>query len=89
MRGVGLLFSVRSFVLKAVAILVLLAAALIPFWIWLFFYHALSPVGFWQKLVVYGLGMWYLWVAQLLFLAGFVIATIFILAAQPWYGRRR
>lgn len=45
-----------------------LAAALIPWWIFLFFRFLLGPSGFWQNLVFYGLGFYFLGFFQLILL---------------------
>lgn len=84
MRSVGPLFSVRSFVLKTLAILALLAVALIPFWLWLFSSFVLDPHGFWQKLFLVGIGIWFLGAIQLVLFIIWVVLAIYILADPPW-----
>lgn len=38
--------------------LIALVLALIPFWIYLASRHLFAPKGFWQNLVLAGLGLW-------------------------------
>ena len=42
--------------------------AFIPLWFFLFVQTLLSPEGFWQKFVLYGVGLYFLGSLQLLFL---------------------
>jgi len=45
-----------------------LLVALIPLWFFLLVENLLSPEGFWQNFVVYGLGIYFLGIIQLVFL---------------------
>ncbi len=54
------------------------AVAFIPVWVFLLVKYALSPEGFWQNLVLYGLGVYFLGVIQIFFLVFWVAALIFI-----------
>ena len=57
---------------KIIASLIALAVALIPFWIWLICRALLAPQGFWQNLVVFGLGAWLLGGLQIFLLIVFL-----------------
>ena len=48
--------------------LVSLLVAGIPAWIWLLAHTLLEPDGFWQEIVVLGLGVWVLGGLQIIFL---------------------
>ncbi len=50
-----------------------LAIALTPTWVYLLARLALDPHGFWQKLVVLGLGVWFLGSLQLVLLVVFFV----------------
>jgi hypothetical protein len=52
--------------------------ALIPLWIYWGSYHFLSPEGFWQKLLVFGFGVYILGAIQLMFLV-FLIGVLFLI----------
>lgn len=65
---------------KIFASLIALLVALIPFWIWLICRAALSPEGFWQNLVVFGLGAWFLGGIQIILL----IILLWFLFAVVW-----
>jgi hypothetical protein len=69
---------------KTLAILVCGAVALIPFWFWLLCYAVLSPDGFWQKLVVYGVGLYFLGVIQFVLLVIFIVVALYIIVDRPW-----
>jgi hypothetical protein len=56
--------------------LLILAVCLWPAWLWLALRAMLNPEGFWQKLVMVGLGLWFLGIIQIVFL---VIALYLIL----------
>lgn len=45
-----------------------LVAAFIPLWIFLFFRFLLQPNGFWQNLLIYGLGIYLLGFFQIFLL---------------------
>jgi hypothetical protein len=63
---------------------VLTGLALIPFWIWLLVYNLLGPKGFWEKLVIYGLGAWFLGMLQLV-----LIVLLLIALAKFWIATSR
>lgn len=46
----------------------LIVAALIPTWFYLFLRFVLNPQGFWQNFVLLGVGLYYLGGIQLIFL---------------------
>ncbi len=48
--------------------ILLTVLALIPTWLFLFVKYLLGPEGFWQKLVLFGLGLWFLGFFQFIFL---------------------
>ena len=49
--------------------------ALIPVWIWVIAYNVFAPEGFWQNLVLFGLGIYFLGFLQIIFL----VALVFVL----------
>ena len=53
--------------------LIALVLALIPTWLWLFAYKLFSPEGFWQNLVLFGVGVWLLGGLQIFLLIFWVI----------------
>ena len=65
----------KTVVIKFVWSLVALVFALVPFWLWLLAYNILSPGDFWQKLVVYGLGLYLLGGVQIILL----LALLYVL----------
>ena len=69
---------------KSVVSLICGAVALIPLWFWLLCYAVLSPDGFWQKLVVYGVGLYYLGVIQFVLLVIFIVVALYIIVDRPW-----
>ena len=73
-----------SIVFKTLAILACGAVVLIPFWFWLLCYAVLSPDGFWQKLVVYGVGLYFFGVVQFVLLVAFIVVAIYIMVDRPW-----
>lgn len=52
--------SIGGILLQWVFTLGSLAVALIPFWIWFACYKLLEPVDFWQRVVVFGFGAYFL-----------------------------
>lgn len=49
-------------------------AALIPLWIFLGARSLTNPVGFWQNIVLFGLGFWVLgWIQVMFFIVGLAI----------------
>ena len=66
---------------KFLACVLALAVALCPLWLYLIVQHFLSPTGFWQHLIVAGIGVWVLGGAQIFLLfAWFLFAYFFWLA---------
>lgn len=53
--------------IKSGITLVSLVVAAIPLWIWLAAHNMLEPNGFWQEIVVLGLGVWILGGLQIIF----------------------
>lgn len=66
-----------------------LLVALIPAWIWLAIRALLGPTGFWQNLLVTGLGVWFLGIAQFFLLALWVMATVSMWLEEDLSGGRR
>ena len=65
--------------LKFVFIMAFLVVTLIPTWLFLLIRHFTDPNGFWQNLVLVGLGMWFLGGIQIIFMffwVGVVISLI-------------
>ena len=65
--------------LKFVFIMAFLVVTLIPTWLFLLIRHFTDPNGFWQNLVLVGLGMWFLGGIQIIlmfFWVGVVISLI-------------
>ena len=50
----------------------------IPLWIYLLADAVLKPAGFWQNLVLAGIGLWFLGAIQLFLLVGLVLALVVI-----------
>lgn len=50
---------------KFLASLIISGVALIPTWLFLFIRHLANPEGFWQNLVMFGIGFWTLGFIQL------------------------
>jgi len=50
----------REIVGKSVVSLLIVAACLTPFWLWLAAYELLDPGDFWQKFLTVGIGIWVL-----------------------------
>lgn len=67
-------------IVKTILSLISLAVALIPVWFFLFIKHLLDPTGFWQNLVIYGLGWYFLAGFQILFFVVWVIVFVAIWA---------
>ncbi len=63
---------------RSLLTLAAVAVALIPTWIYLLARLVLDPRGFWQQLVLLGVGVWFLGAVQLilLFILLFAIAAI-------------
>ncbi len=53
-----------------------LVIALIPLWFFMLIKYLLAPQGFWQNLVIYGLGFWFLAAFQVVFLIFWIIVLI-------------
>ncbi len=68
--------------IKSLFTLAALALCLIPTWIYLLARLVLDPHGFWQKLVVLGLGVWFLGGLQII-----LIVLFFFLLAAIWSTR--
>ena len=64
--------------------------ALIPLWVYLGVRAFLSPDGFWQELIVLGLGAWVLGIVQVILI---ILLAIFSFGAlwnpSPWKIRRQ
>jgi hypothetical protein len=58
--------------------LVATAILLFPFWIWLGARALLAPEGFWQNLLVFGIGVWALGGLQILCLIGLIAVFVAI-----------
>lgn len=69
-------------IVKLLISFAIMLAGGIPLWIWLGCYYFLSPTGFWEKLVMFGLGAWALGGIQLIFMI-FAVAMI----AMIWNER--
>ena len=54
------------------------AVAFIPLWIFLIAQNLLSPEGFWQKLVLYGAGIYLLGFTQVILLITWIIVLVAI-----------
>ncbi|MEK7522401.1 MAG: hypothetical protein AAB569_02400 [Patescibacteria group bacterium] len=65
-----------SFVENLVLIVITLAVALLPVWIFLLIKYFLSPEGFWQNVLLLGVSLWFLGFIQLVLL---IFWTFFIL----------
>lgn len=68
-----------------IAIGVLIAG--IPTWIFIFIRNSLNPTGFWQNLVAYGLGVYFLWGVQLVLGVLFLGYTAVVLGSN--FGPRK
>ena len=65
-----------SFIENLVLIIITLAVALLPVWIYLFIKHFLSPEGFWQNVLLLGVSFWFLGSIQVVL---FILWVSFIL----------
>lgn len=69
--------------MKAVVKFLLSIGALIlcftPTWLFLFFYYALTPNGFWQKFAIFGVGVYILGLFQLILIILFIYILCIIL----------
>jgi len=65
-------------VLNLVLSIISLAVALVPVWFFMLIKYLLAPQGFWQNLVLYGLGFWFLAAFQIFFLIFWIIVLICI-----------
>ncbi len=70
--------------LVALMVLVSLALAFIPTWVFLAIRSMLEPDGFWQQLVVYGIGVWFMGGLQVILLIGWAMVWITI-----WAGPKK
>ena len=59
--------------MKFVQSLVAFVVCFIPVWVYLLARLVFSPTGFWQNLVLFGLGIWILGGIQFLLFIGFII----------------
>lgn len=57
---------------------ILLLIALIPVWLFLGVRYFLEPSGFWQNLVLFGIGVYLLGAIQIILLVGYVAAIYMI-----------
>lgn len=64
--------------LKFLLSLVVVALALIPTWLFLYASNALNPTDFWQKVVVYGVGLYLLFGVQFVLGIGAIMGLIFL-----------
>lgn len=67
--------------LKLLMSFVSLVVALGPTWLFLLVKWLLAPEGFWQNLVVYGLGLWFLAFFQIIFIVFWVWFVLQMLSA--------
>ena len=65
--------------LKFVFIMAFLVVTLIPTWLFLLIRHFTDPNGFWQNLVLVGLGMWFLGGIQIILMFFWVGVVIFLI----------
>lgn len=68
--------------IKALMVLCTWAFAFIPTWFFLFIKTILAPVGFWQNFIVYGVGIYVLGSAQIIFILLGIFATISIICSK-------
>src|SRR3989338_1704686 len=61
--------------------MVFLALALITTWGYLLVYHLLSPEGFWQKFVIFGIGVYLLGGIQIILLV-LCVALVWVMATK-------
>ena len=59
--------------LKWLMTLISLVLALLPVWFFILIKYLLAPEGFWQNLVLYGFGFWFLAGFQVLFCVLWII----------------
>ncbi len=64
---------------KLTASALTLLLALTPFWLYLTAQHLLDPQGFWQRLLVVGVGVYFLGGLQIIFLILWLMFTVYIL----------
>ena len=67
---------IRETLTRTIFTAVVLAVGLIPLWIYLLAKLVFSPEGFWQNLVLAGIGIYFLGAFQLVFL-GFALFLIY------------
>jgi len=65
--------------LKFVFIMAFLVVTLIPTWLFLLIRYFTDPNGFWQNLVLVGLGMWFLGGIQIILMFFWVGVVIFLI----------
>lgn len=68
----------KKLAIKWTLTIVSLAVALLPFWIFLAVKHSFAPEGFWQNLVLAGLGLWLGGALQIILLLVFLFVLYFI-----------
>ena len=68
--------SLSSFAVNSVFLIITLAIALLPTWIYLLVKHFLSPEGFWQNAFLLGISVWFLGGLQIVIL---ILWSIFVL----------
>ncbi len=72
----------RDWTHRIIFTIICLALAGIPTYFFFFLKNVLSPERFWQKFVVYGVGIWFLGVWQIVFL---VLATVLVIKFWELY----
>ena len=69
---------VKEILIRSGLTLVATIVASIPLLLFLGVEHLTSPEGFWQKLVLYGFGLWILGIIQFILFICWIVALIFI-----------
>lgn len=62
---------------KTLVIIIAWVVCFLPTWIFLGIRYLAAPEGFWQNIVLFGLGVWFLGGLQIL---GFIVAVIITLS---------
>ena len=68
--------TLSSFFVNSVFIVITLAIALLPVWIYMLIKFFLSPEGFWQNALILGIAIWFLGCIQIVL---FILWVIFVL----------
>ena len=64
---------------KAITVIVIWILGLTPTWFFLVVRFLANPDGFWQNLVLIGLGTWFLGSAQVMFFMGTIVISLNII----------